>query len=68
MGGGHQKAAFIVFELFLGVSVGAANIYRAHIAMASTERDRPRAVGICSLAPALGLLVGPSEFFTPVFS
>lgn len=39
--------------------VGAANIYRTHVAMASTEADRPKAVGICSLAPAVGIFIGP---------
>uniref|UniRef100_A0A915D658 Uncharacterized protein n=1 Tax=Ditylenchus dipsaci TaxID=166011 RepID=A0A915D658_9BILA len=61
-----RKLAFFLFELFLGISFGAANIYRTHIAMASTEEDRPKAVGICSLAPAIGLLFGPliQLFFT----
>lgn len=56
---GGRKAMFVLFELFLGISVGAAGTYRCHIAMASTEKDRPKAVAICSLAPAVGLLVGP---------
>ncbi|KAH7721578.1 Protein Y53G8AR.7 a [Aphelenchoides avenae] len=58
---GGRKAMFMIFELFLGISVGAAGIYRCHVAMASTERDRPKAVAICSLAPAIGLLVGPAS-------
>ncbi|KAI1720641.1 major facilitator superfamily domain-containing protein 8 [Ditylenchus destructor] len=54
-----RKWAFFLFELFLGISMGAANVFRTHIAMASTEADRSKAVGICSLAPAIGLLIGP---------
>ncbi|CAD5224634.1 unnamed protein product [Bursaphelenchus okinawaensis] len=56
----HERLGmFLLFELLLGISGGAAQIYRTHIAMASTEKDRPRAVGISSLAPAIGLFIGP---------
>ncbi|KAI6213749.1 hypothetical protein M3Y94_00188200 [Aphelenchoides besseyi] len=54
-----RRAAFALFELTLGISIGAANIYRAHVAMASTEKDRPKAVAICSLAPSVGIFLGP---------
>ncbi|KAI6230693.1 hypothetical protein M3Y99_01030400 [Aphelenchoides fujianensis] len=54
-----RKVAFALFEFTLGVSVGAAGIYRAHVAMTSTEEDRPKAIGICSLAPAIGIFLGP---------
>uniref|UniRef100_A0A183CR13 MFS domain-containing protein n=1 Tax=Globodera pallida TaxID=36090 RepID=A0A183CR13_GLOPA len=50
---------FILFELFLGASVGAANMLRTHVAHASTEADRAKAIGVVSLAPAVGLIVGP---------
>ncbi|CAD5231831.1 unnamed protein product [Bursaphelenchus xylophilus] len=55
----ERLGMFLMFEFFLGMSMGAAQIYRTHIAMASTEKDRPRAVGISSLAPAIGLFLGP---------
>ncbi|KAI6189704.1 hypothetical protein M3Y97_00037600 [Aphelenchoides bicaudatus] len=50
---------FVAFMLILGLSIGAANIYRTHVAMGSTEDDRPKAVAICNLAPAIGIFVGP---------
>ncbi|KAI6228755.1 Major facilitator superfamily domain-containing protein 8 [Aphelenchoides fujianensis] len=56
-----RKVAFALFEFTLGVSVGAAGIYRAHVAMTSTEEDRPKAIGICSLAPAIGIFLGPTR-------
>ncbi|KAI1705083.1 major facilitator superfamily domain-containing protein [Ditylenchus destructor] len=55
-----RKWAFLAFEFFFGLSIGSANIYKAHVAMASTEADRPRAVGICSLAPGIGFIAGPA--------
>lgn len=54
-----RRILFLLFQLLLGISVGAAHIYRIHIAMASTEMDRPKAVAICSLAPSLGIFIGP---------
>lgn len=42
-------------------NLGFATIYKTHIAMASTESDLPRAVGICSLALTLSLLAGPCK-------
>lgn len=55
----NRPGMFLLFEFMLGISVGAAQIYRTHIAMASTEEDRPKAVGISALAPAIGLFLGP---------
>ncbi|KAH7717271.1 Protein Y53G8AR.7 a [Aphelenchoides avenae] len=54
-----RKMGFLLFELLLGVSMGASNLFRAHIAAVTTEADRPRAVAITSLAPSLGLIVSP---------
>jgi len=31
---------------------------RTHVAMASTEKDRDKAIALTSLLPAVGLLVG----------
>ncbi|KAE9553921.1 hypothetical protein FO519_002847 [Halicephalobus sp. NKZ332] len=53
-----QTAFLIVFELLFGISTGATGIYRAHVAMASSEKDRSKAVGISMFAPALGYVVG----------
>uniref|UniRef100_A0A914IB32 Uncharacterized protein n=1 Tax=Globodera rostochiensis TaxID=31243 RepID=A0A914IB32_GLORO len=50
---------FVLFELFLGASVGAASMLRTHVAHASTEADRAKANGVVSLAPAVGLIIGP---------
>uniref|UniRef100_A0A914DV42 Major facilitator superfamily (MFS) profile domain-containing protein n=1 Tax=Acrobeloides nanus TaxID=290746 RepID=A0A914DV42_9BILA len=53
-----QMALFLVFQLLLGASVGTATVYRTHIAMASTEEDRSKAVGISQMANALGFVSG----------
>jgi MFS family permease len=50
---------FIGFELLLGASVGICNVYRTHIAMASTEADRSRAFGITQFATSTGIIAGP---------
>uniref|UniRef100_A0A7E4VDF0 MFS domain-containing protein n=1 Tax=Panagrellus redivivus TaxID=6233 RepID=A0A7E4VDF0_PANRE len=50
---------FIAFEFLLGTSSGVCSVYRTHIAMASTEADRPKAFGITQLATAAGFVVGP---------
>lgn len=38
--------------------LGTATVYRTHIAMASTEEDRSKAVGISQMANALGFVSG----------
>jgi MFS family permease len=50
---------FIAFEFLLGTSVGICNVYRTHIAMASTEADRSKAFGITQFATSTGLIAGP---------
>lgn len=57
-------ALFIGFEFFLGTSSGICSVFRTHIAMASKEKDRPRACGITQLATAAGFVVGPCEFYS----
>ncbi|KAE9551241.1 hypothetical protein FO519_005552 [Halicephalobus sp. NKZ332] len=52
-------ALFIGFEFLLGTSSGICSVFRTHIAMASTEKDRPKACGITQLATAAGFVVGP---------
>ncbi|KAH7717270.1 Protein Y53G8AR.7 a [Aphelenchoides avenae] len=54
-----RRAAFLVFELLLGIAVGSSHIARAHIAAVSTEKDRPKAIAITSLAPSMGLFLTP---------
>ncbi|KAI1712372.1 major facilitator superfamily domain-containing protein [Ditylenchus destructor] len=56
---GGRRWVFFAFELFLGISSGSAKMYKTHVAMASTEIDRTKAVGLCSLAPGIGLMAGP---------
>ncbi|KAH7702619.1 SRSX-34 protein [Aphelenchoides avenae] len=43
-----RRAAFLVFELLLGIAVAV-----------STEKDRPKAIAITSLAPSMGLFLTP---------
>ncbi|KAI1705080.1 YEATS family domain-containing protein [Ditylenchus destructor] len=50
----------LLLNYFLGYPVvGSAQMYKTHVAMASTEIDRTKAVGLCSLAPGVGLMAGP---------
>ena len=53
-----QTAFLIVFELLFGISIGATEIYRAHVAMASSEKDRSKAVGVSMFASAIGYVAG----------
>ncbi|KAI1710004.1 major facilitator superfamily domain-containing protein [Ditylenchus destructor] len=53
------KWAFLAFQFLCGLSIGSANIYKTHVAMASTEVDRPKAVGIANLGPTIGFIAGP---------
>ncbi|KAK0407617.1 hypothetical protein QR680_003494 [Steinernema hermaphroditum] len=54
-----QRTAFIVYEIFAGLSVGAVGILRAYVAMASTDEDRSRAISITTMAMPLGIAIGP---------
>uniref|UniRef100_A0A7E4VAS1 MFS domain-containing protein n=1 Tax=Panagrellus redivivus TaxID=6233 RepID=A0A7E4VAS1_PANRE len=49
---------FTVYECLIGVAMGLSSVFRTHVAMSSTEADRPRAFGITMLAISLGFLVG----------
>uniref|UniRef100_A0A914DMD8 Major facilitator superfamily (MFS) profile domain-containing protein n=1 Tax=Acrobeloides nanus TaxID=290746 RepID=A0A914DMD8_9BILA len=51
---GKMVAFYISTGLF-----GAHNQYKTHIAMASREVDRPKAMGWAALAVSLGLILGP---------
>ncbi|KAI1715834.1 major facilitator superfamily domain-containing protein 8 [Ditylenchus destructor] len=53
------KWAFLAFQFLCGLSIGSANIYKTHVAMASTEVDRPKAVGVANLGPTIGFIAGP---------
>ncbi|TKR69377.1 hypothetical protein L596_021548 [Steinernema carpocapsae] len=63
-----QKVAFVAYEFFSGLSMGAVGILRAYVAMASTESDRSRAVAITTMSIPLGILIGPviQLLFTPI--
>lgn len=54
-----RRYAFLGAEALSGVGSGAINIWRVHIAMASTERDRHRAVALSQLAIVGGHTGGP---------
>ena len=41
--------------------LGAHNQYKTHIAMASREVDRPKAMGLAALAVSFGLILGPRK-------
>ena len=53
-----QTAFLIIFEVLFGISIGATGIYRAHVAMASSEKDRSKAIGVAMFAPAVGYIAG----------
>uniref|UniRef100_A0A914EL42 Major facilitator superfamily (MFS) profile domain-containing protein n=1 Tax=Acrobeloides nanus TaxID=290746 RepID=A0A914EL42_9BILA len=55
---GKMVAFYISIGLF-GISSGAHNQYKTHIAMASREVDRPKAMGWAALAVSFGLILGP---------
>ena len=52
---------FVLFEIFFGIATGTASVYRTHIAMASTERDRMKAYGTTQLSTAVAFVVGPRK-------
>lgn len=49
---------FIFFHLLFGFAQGLTGIYKVHIAMASSEKDRAKAIGFATFAPAFGYLIG----------
>lgn len=57
----HMGVAIACMEMVFGLSMGLMSVSRTHIAMASSEADRPRAVSIMSTAFMVGLAVGPGE-------
>uniref|UniRef100_A0A914N6I5 Major facilitator superfamily (MFS) profile domain-containing protein n=1 Tax=Meloidogyne incognita TaxID=6306 RepID=A0A914N6I5_MELIC len=52
------NAFFLCYKFFMGIASGGGSMSRTHVAMASTEKDRDKAIAITSLLPAVGLLVG----------
>jgi hypothetical protein len=48
---------FLLYKLLMGIAMGGGGMARTHVAMASTEEDRNKAIGWCSLFPAIGLLI-----------
>lgn len=56
-----RKHVYLAIETLAGVSGGAVGIWRVHMAMASTEKDRSRAISLSQLAILTGLTLGPSE-------
>uniref|UniRef100_A0A914E4A8 Major facilitator superfamily (MFS) profile domain-containing protein n=1 Tax=Acrobeloides nanus TaxID=290746 RepID=A0A914E4A8_9BILA len=55
---GKIAAFFIGISLF-SISIGAHTQYKTHIAMASKEKDRSKAMGWAALAVSIGLILGP---------
>src|SRR5690606_28415923 len=53
-----QTAFFIVFEFLFGISTGAIGTYKTHVAMASSEKDRSKAIGVNMFASAGGFVAG----------
>ncbi|CAD5227691.1 unnamed protein product [Bursaphelenchus xylophilus] len=54
-----DKPLFMTMNICFGLAVGLTSVSRTHIAMASTEHDRPKAMSIYSLACSTGMGVGP---------
>uniref|UniRef100_A0A915D7U2 Uncharacterized protein n=1 Tax=Ditylenchus dipsaci TaxID=166011 RepID=A0A915D7U2_9BILA len=50
---------YLSSDLFFGISTGAVSIWRAHVAMTSTEKDRAKAFSMAGLAIFLGMTFGP---------
>lgn len=44
-----KRAFFVLFQLMLGISVGAANIYRTHVGMFSKVFNHKNSIQIKSL-------------------
>uniref|UniRef100_A0A914DZY2 Major facilitator superfamily (MFS) profile domain-containing protein n=1 Tax=Acrobeloides nanus TaxID=290746 RepID=A0A914DZY2_9BILA len=61
-----RRYVFVIFEFLMGFSLGFLMIGRVYVAMASTEKDRSRAVSVSTLAMPFGLALGPlfQIFFT----
>lgn len=58
-GGFMFYALFLLYKLLCGIAGDAGGVAsRTHIAMASTEADRARAIAICIWFPAIGVLCG----------
>uniref|UniRef100_A0A915D831 Uncharacterized protein n=1 Tax=Ditylenchus dipsaci TaxID=166011 RepID=A0A915D831_9BILA len=55
---------YLSSDLFFGISTGAVSIWRAHVAMTSTEKDRAKAFSMAGLAIFLGMTFGPSNCLT----
>ncbi|KAH7721580.1 Protein Y53G8AR.7 a [Aphelenchoides avenae] len=54
-----RRFVLLATELFVGFSMGSVGIARAHVAQASTETDRSKAISTVSLAVTIGVSVGP---------
>ncbi|CAD5223297.1 unnamed protein product [Bursaphelenchus okinawaensis] len=57
---GHAKFWFLSMEVCFGLSMGLMSVSRTHVAMTSTEKDRPKAVSIMTLSITIGMAVGPA--------
>lgn len=53
-----QTAFLIVFQILFGISTGAIGTYKTHVAMASSEKNRSKAIGVVMFAPAAGYIAG----------
>ncbi|KAI1720642.1 major facilitator superfamily domain-containing protein [Ditylenchus destructor] len=54
-----RRYIFLLVELLFGIATGFVGVWRVHVVMASTEKDRARAVSMAGLAITLGLSAGP---------
>uniref|UniRef100_A0AC35U0Y6 MFS domain-containing protein n=1 Tax=Rhabditophanes sp. KR3021 TaxID=114890 RepID=A0AC35U0Y6_9BILA len=55
----NKRFIFIGFEFILGLAVGAIQMYKIHVAMASSSKDRSKAFAMVSLAGMLAMISGP---------
>ncbi|KAI1719501.1 major facilitator superfamily domain-containing protein [Ditylenchus destructor] len=56
-----RRYIFLLVELLFGIATGFVGVWRVHVVMASTEKDRARAVSMAGLAITLGLSTGPYD-------
>ncbi|CAD5232749.1 unnamed protein product [Bursaphelenchus xylophilus] len=56
----NAKFWFLSMEVCFGLSMGLMSVSRTHVAMASTEKERPRAVSLMTLSITVGMAVGPA--------
>ncbi|CAD5221073.1 unnamed protein product [Bursaphelenchus okinawaensis] len=54
-----DKLLFMGSQTCFGLAMGFTSVSRTHLAMASTEEDRPKAMSFFSIASSIGMSVGP---------